>query len=146
MALASASAFVIGFCWTENMPNGNQQAQIVDSFWNGIRLLKEPQIFVLGIVDSLYMSAIQILVFIWTPTLQTTAGSKNINPAMIFVIMIMCILTHNKILELLHKSLRVNYFHLLTCYLFVFMSNYGLIYFVDSYQMRLIFLAILNVN
>ena len=51
-----------------------------------------------------------------------------------------------KILELLHKSMRINFFVLTSCYLFIFMSNYALIYFVDSFTMRLIFLSVLNVN
>jgi hypothetical protein len=132
--------------WNENKPNADHTRELIDSFKEGLQLLKQPQIFFLGLVDSIYNCAIQIIVFIWTPVLQDTAMTKNINPAMIYMIMILTILVHNKTLELLNRSLHINFFILAATYLLFFLFNWVLIYYSDSFETRLLCLALINVK
>jgi hypothetical protein len=120
--------------------------QLIDSFKEGLKLLKSPPIFFLGIVDCFYCCAIQIIIFIWTPVLQETAQDKNINPAMIYLVMILTILIHNKFLEFLHRSIRIDFFNLASCYLLFFLTNWIVIYYNNDFETRLICLSLINVR
>jgi hypothetical protein len=132
--------------WPENRPNSNYSTNILESFREAFKLLKRPQIFFLGVVDSFYNSSIQVIVFIWTPVLQVTANSKNINPAMIYLLMVISLLIHNKSLELMHRAARVDFFLLASVYTLIFMTNWLFIYFIDDFQVRLMCLAVINVS
>jgi hypothetical protein len=138
--------------WTENKPNEDERynkfkirSHIFHSIGEGITLLKRPEIFTLGIIDSMYNCAIQVLIFLWTPVLQITAENKNINPGMCFIIMIISYLTQNKILELLNLTIKIDYFILTTIYYFIFSVQFFLIYYVDSFVLRLTLLSLINV-
>ncbi len=131
--------------WSENRPNSNFSTNILESFKETCKLLKKPQIFFLGVVDSFYNSSIQVIVFIWTPVLQFTINSKNINPAMIYLLMVISLLIHNKTLEFMHRVAHFDFFLLLVMYTVIFMTNWLLIYLIHDFKVRLICLAVIMV-
>lgn len=152
ITLASLSFFVIMYTWNENKPNSEHKYlkyikyrfQLCGSFSEGMTQLKEPQIFSLGIVDSFYYCSIQVLIFVWTPALQITAENANINPGMIFLIMILFFLTQNKMLEFLN-CFHINYFYLSPIYLFLYFSSFFAIFFINDYGIRMVLLSFINV-
>jgi hypothetical protein len=78
--------------------------------------------------------------------LQITADSKKINPGMIFMMMLLSFLIQNKLLELLNKFWKVNYFLLSCCYIFIFAFEFFFIFLIDDFATRLILLAFINVR
>jgi hypothetical protein len=131
--------------WAENRPNEIHRSEIFNSMAEGVQLIKKPAILSLAITDSIYQCSIQIFIFTWTPVLQITAESKQINPGMIFLMGLITFLIQNKILELLNKLWKINYFILMTCYGFCYMLQFFFIYLINDYAVRLILLAFINV-
>jgi hypothetical protein len=111
-----------------------------------MKLLKKPEIFSLGVLDSVYSCSIQLYIFFWTPVLQETAQTKNINAGMYFFITMLNILSQNKILELLNKTLKPNYFYLNFIYLIIHATNFYIVYKIDDFAFRIIFLSCINVK
>src|SRR5438132_14270651 len=94
----------------KSMIKNNFRTHIFESFSQGIALLKHRQVWNLGVVDAIYFSSIQIFIFIWTPVLQLTADNKNINPGMIFIIMLLTFMVQNRCLDFLNRTFGVNFF------------------------------------
>jgi hypothetical protein len=111
----------------------------------GLAHLKKPEVFSLGILDSFYSCSIQIFIFVWTPVLQDTASNKNINPGMIYLVMLINVLIQNKLLELLHRSIKINFFILASFYLFFYIGNWFFVYLAKDFPTRLICLSLINV-
>lgn len=65
---------------------------------------------------------------------------------MIYLLMVISLLIHNKTLELMHRVARFDFFILTVIYTLIFMMNWLLIYFIDDFNVRLICLAVINVN
>jgi hypothetical protein len=137
---------VIVFTWDENKPNQEGTEHIFDSIKEGICLLKHPHILALGLIDSIYYCSLQIKMFAWTPILEETVHTNHINIGMIYLVMTISSLIHNKILEFLNKSVRINFTRLAFYYLIFYLSIWFMIYYHDSYQWRLVCIAILNVK
>jgi hypothetical protein len=137
---------VIIFTWDENKPNQENSGRIFESMGTGLSLLKYPHILALGLIDSFYYCSLQIKMFAWTPVLQETAHTKLINIGMIYIIMTISILIHNKLLEFLNLATKVNFTWLGLVYLIFYLANWFVIYYCDNFSWRLICLAILNVN
>lgn len=140
-----ASIVVILTLWHENKPNSSQHNQIFESFKEGVILLKKPQIFTLGLLDSFYSCSVNVFIFVWTPILQETAHTKNINPGMIYLVMLLNLLIHNKILEFLHRTVKINFFILASAYLVFYITIWFVVYSAEDFQTRLICLALINV-
>lgn len=63
------SGVLISFYWTENC--SQDRPRIKKSCMNGLNdILKDPKIFLTGIVQSLFESTMYIFIFIWTPVLD----------------------------------------------------------------------------
>jgi hypothetical protein len=146
MFLAMCSAIVILISWDENKPNEENTGRLFNSLKKGMALLKYPQVFALGLIDSIYYCSLQIKMFSWTPVLQETAHTKEINVGMLFLIFTFFILIHNKLLEFLNKAFKVNFTWLALVYLIFFMCNWFVVYYYNNYALRMMCFAILNVN
>jgi hypothetical protein len=128
--------------WTENKPN--HQQHLLKSFYESGHQFKRLEVIFLGIVDALYQASEQILIFIWTPVLQYTAGTKHINTGAIFIIMICSLVIQNRMLEILNRTMKINHFKLAIAWTFLIAINFMLIYFVDSFELRIMILTALN--
>ena len=116
------------------------------SLREGFALLKNSEIFSLGLIDSMFNCSIQLFIFVWTPVLQKTAHIKHINVGMIFTLFIISILTQNKLLELFNIIFkRLNYRMMCLIYCGLFCSYFSIVYFVPNYTVRLIALCLVNV-
>lgn len=146
MFLAICSAIVIILTWDENKPNQENTGRLLQSLSKGMALLKYPQVLALGLIDSLYYCSLQIKMFSWTPVLQDTAHTKDINVGMIFLIFTGFILIHNKLLELLNKGFKVNFTWLALFYYIFYLCNWFVVYYYDNFAIRMMCLAILNVK
>jgi hypothetical protein len=82
------------------------------------------------------MLGVNLFNFIWTPVLQMTAGTLDINPGMVFTILILSFLIHNKFLALLNK-LNISYFKILVLFTCFFTFYFISIYFFPSWNVRL---------
>lgn len=108
--------------------------------------LKHPEVLSLGAMDAVFQCSIQLYIFYWTPILQYTANSKNINPGMIMMISMGSLLSQNKLLELFNRTIHPNYFLLAVIYLCFHMFNFALVYYADSFAVKLIILSLINVK
>jgi hypothetical protein len=144
--LSAGSLFFLVTWWEENKPNEAYRAMILNSFGQGVQLLKKPAILSLGIIDSIYQCSIQIFIFMWTPVLQYTAETKLINPGMIFIMGLVTFLLQNKVLELINRMFKMNYFIMNSAYILVYTFGFFMIYFADDFATRLVILAFINVK
>ncbi len=125
----------------------NPLASIIE----GISHVRNLKILCVGIIDSMHMSSINLFNFIWTPILQTTAGTKQIHPGMIFILMLISFLIQNKILEMtngiaLKSNIKIFNYYFLCCLIVIFfMLNFILIYLIDIWTTRLICLILIAV-
>lgn len=117
---------------------------MIQTMNEGFKQLKKPEILCLGLTDSIYACAIQIFIFIWTPILQLTAQSKNINPGMIYICFIFSNLSQNKLLDVINHMFKISYFYLMASYVAFFTFNFSIIFFVEDFTMRLICLTLIN--
>jgi len=134
---------------SQTLTKGNYKLNrqyIFTSLLQGIKLLRKKAILSLGITDSLYQCSIQILVFIWTPVLQITAGSKNINPGMIYILMLISFLIQNKCLEFFNMRFKLNYFIFSNVYILIYIVEYFFVYYIDSFPIRLVLISFINVS
>jgi hypothetical protein len=145
-ALSATSLIFLLLWWDENKPNASQGDNIYKSLGDATKLLKKPSIILLGITDSLYQSSIQIFVFVWTPVLQMSAGGQIINPGMCYLLMLISFLIQNKILEFSNKTWQVNYFIFSSIFLIIFTLEFFGVFFIDSFNIRLVLLAFINVK
>lgn len=99
----------------------------------------------MGTIDFIYQGSIQLYIFFWTPILTYTAQTKLINPGMIMMISMGSLLSQNKLLELFNRTFHPNYFKLAIVFLVYHMSNFTLIYCIDSFPIRLVILSLINV-
>lgn len=106
--------------------------------------LRKPQVLAVGLTDALYFSAIQIFMFIWTPILQENSGVKMINTGMIFMLMMLSALCQNKLLGILHKLLKIEYFTINILYLIAFCLCFLTLKLSDSFLLSLLTLTIIN--
>jgi len=149
--LGFLSFLVILFTWEENRPNytADNSLEITKlsvSMREGFQLIFENKaILLLGLIDSIYTCSIQIFIFFWTPFLQSTSHTLHINPGIIFIVMIIANLTHNKSLELMNKlSKGVNYYSVFVGYSAIYSGLFLGAYFVEGYFFRVLFVCIIN--
>lgn len=86
-----------------------------------------------------------MFIFVWTPILQLTAKSDEINVGMIYVLVIISFLIQNKVLEFLYKTFNANFFIMCTTYLVFYISTFILIYTLQDFKDRMIALSIVGV-
>jgi hypothetical protein len=89
------------------------------------------------------MLGINLFNFIWTPILQITAGIIDIKPGMIFTILILSYLIHNKFLTILNK-MSVDYYKILVLFCSVYTLSFVLIYLITSWSLRVNCLVIIG--
>jgi hypothetical protein len=119
---------------------------VLDILNDGWEALKQKEVFALGTIDCIFQGSIQLYIFFWTPILTYTANSKLINPGMIMLISMGSLLSQNKLLELFNRTFHPNYFKLAIVFLIYHMTNFALIYFIESFPIRLVILGLINVN
>lgn len=145
LVLAGAATIWMTFTWEENKPNEKESVHFFTSLYEGAALLKDKKILSIGIIDSVFSCAIQAFVFIWTPVLQMTAENPMINPGMIFILMLIAYLVHNKCLEFMNTTFKIDFFVLGLVFLVFYMINFLLVYYVNDFTTRLMCLIIINV-
>ncbi|ORY37800.1 DUF791-domain-containing protein [Rhizoclosmatium globosum] len=106
----AATGFAILFLWTENYGDRNTGTSIMSQFKFGeafARIRADNRIYALFVSQSLYESAMYIFVFLWTPTLEKTAGSAGIQHGWIFACFMVCCMIGSEIFSLLVASFKI---------------------------------------
>ena len=102
-----ASGAVVLIQWKENY--AKQKVQFAKPCMLGLReIVTEPQIFLIGTIQSLFESVMYIFVFLWTPVLEPGKPSLGI----VFSSFMVCIMIGSAIFQILHAR-RVPLLHLL---------------------------------
>jgi len=106
--------------------------------------LKDPKILCVGLIESFYSAVLNIYIFSWTPLLQTSTIGE-INVGFIYILFVVFSLLGAAFYDIFLIILKTNYLKLMTFSLLLEISMFSLIYYVENFDLRLIFLSIINV-
>jgi len=107
--------------------------------------LKDPKILSVGLIESFYSAVLNIYIFSWTPLLQhSTIG--EINVGFVYILFVIFSLLGAAFYDIFLIILKTNYLKLMTYSLLLEIAMFLLIFYVDNFNSRLIFLSTINVN
>lgn len=107
--------------------------------------LKDPKILCIGLIESFYSAVLNIYIFSWTPLLQhSTIG--EINVGFVYILFVIFSLLGAAFYDIFLIILKTNYLKLMTYSLLLEIVMFLLIFYVDNFNLRLIFLSTINVN
>jgi MFS family permease len=154
MVYSIIALIVIFLLWDENKPNSTQMAgekenpnlKKSSSFREALNELKKRDVLSIGIIESLFQACLNLFIFSWTPLLQRSTSFTEINIGFIFVCYVIMLIIGTAIFELFIISMKFSYYPSMLAALFIDMLMWYLIYMIDSFVPRMIFLSIINVK
>lgn len=128
--------------WAENKPNsvGNKNKS---SFMEACKELKKRDVLCVGIAESIFQADLNIYLFAWTPLLLASTPT-GINVGFIFTCFVIALILGTTVFEIFILHLRCKYYNAIACTLFIEFIAFLLVYYVDSFLLRTIFLASIN--
>lgn len=149
MSLSALTFFIILFMWDENRPladAGDTAVINAESFKEALAELKNRDVLSIGIIESFFQACLNLFTFCWTPLLQRSTASGDINVGFIFVCYVLMMVIGTAVFELFVITLRTRYYISMVFSILTNTIMWYLIYAVDSFILRLIFLSIINVR
>lgn len=131
--------FKIFIIFLTNFRNKKQK-----SFTEALDLLKDKTILSVGLIECFYFSVLGIYIFSWTPLLQKST-SYEVNVGLIYFLFVIFSLLGASFYEIFLIILRTNYVKLMLFAMMLEISMFSLIFFVQDFTLRLMFLSIINV-
>ena len=129
--------------WDENQLQVTKKESIWDQLDGAFNELKKVDVLCIGLIEGLVMACLKIYFFSWTPILkQSTPG--GINFGFIFIVLVLGMIIGYKFYEMIIIHLRFNYYISITGTLFLQGLILFLIYYINSFFWRMIFLSLFN--
>ena len=142
--MASIGYCVIQFTWDENKPNSTSTVSTYESFFDALQELKKRDVLSVGIIESLWMACLNLFIFVWTPILQETTETGEMNVGFIFFTFVIMLIVGTLLFELLVIYLRMDYYWGFFVSLFTEFIGMGIVYLVPSFSLRMICLSFVN--
>lgn len=130
--------------WAENKPEENIHKGMGRSFSEAFAELKKREVLSMGIIESIFQAVLNIYLFAWTPILQNSTTSENINVGFIFTSFIFTMILGTKLFEIFIIYLKAEYYFSISLSLFCELIIFFLISYIDSFLIRLCLLAAIN--
>jgi hypothetical protein len=106
--------------------------------------LKHREILSIGLIEGLFLGVHAIFVFAWTPILQISTNDGVVNLGAISICFVVMVINFTIIYEIFVLYYRVNLYISLSTVIFLETLFFVLIYYVDSFFVRLILLSFVN--
>ena len=145
MILSIAAFFVIYTLWDENKPQGEPTIKEKASFFEAFKELKKTEVLCFGIIESLFQAVLNIFIFCWTPLLQMSTDGE-INVGFIFCCYVLLMIINTALFEIFIISYKFSYYGSMFCVLLTETTLWLVIYFCNSFFIRLLGLAMINVK
>lgn len=116
------------------------------SFSEALEEIKDKNILCVGLIDSFYSAVLNIFIFSWTPLLQNSTDMSNINVGFIYIVFVVFSLIGASFYDIFVIIIKADYMKLIIVSLSLEISLFGLVYFVEDFTLRLIFLSTINVR
>ena len=107
--------------------------------------LKDKKILCVGLIESFYSAVLNIFIFSWTPLLQNSTIGE-INVGFIYILFVIFSLLGAAFYDIFVIIIKTNYLKLMTFSLLLEIIMFALIYYIESFNLRLIFLSCINVR
>jgi hypothetical protein len=130
--------------WAENKPQENIKKGMMKSFSEAFSELKKREVLSMGIIESIFQAVLNIYLFAWTPILQNSTTSSNINVGFIFTCFIFSMILGTKIFEIFMIYLKAENYISISISLFLELILFLLIPYIDSFLVRFFLLASIN--
>ena len=143
--LATSAFFVIMLLWAENKPNCLSTKSNYESFKDAAEELKQRDVLCIGIIESIYAAALNLYIFIWTPVLQMSTKDGELNVGFVFVVFVIMTLVGTAMFELLVINIKTKYFFSMVLSLTLEACCFFVIYFWESFTVRLVFISLIDV-
>lgn len=111
-----------------------------------IKELKKKEVFSLGIIESLFLGVLSIFIFAWTPILQLSTPLREMNLGAVSLCFVSMVIISNILFEIFIVNLSINPFLALFIAFFLECICFYIVYTIDSFFIRLIFLSAINVS
>lgn len=145
MSYSVIALVIIFFLWEENKPNTNSETK-KSTFFEALQELKKRDVVSIGVIESLFQACLNLFIFSWTPLLQLSTIYPEINVGFIFVCYIIMTVIGTAIFEFFIIIKKSSYYPSMVTSLFLGTTMWYLVYSIDSFFLRMIFLSIINVN
>ena len=141
--LSLAASIVIAVLWDENELQLKKSEDTKEQLKNSMKEFNKMEVLCIGLIEGIAMACLNIYLFSWTPILkQSTPGGMNVG--FIFTSMVLTMIVGTKSYEVLIVNLHFDYYMSIAGCLFFQGLLLFLVYYVDSFLARMIFLALFN--
>ena len=141
--LSFAASIVIAVLWEENELQLKKSEDTKEQLKNAMKEFNKMEVLCIGLIEGIAMACLNIYLFSWTPILkQSTPGGMNVG--FIFTSMVLTMIVGTKSYEVLIVNLHFDYYMSIAGCLFFQGLLLFLVYYVDSFLARMIFLALFN--
>ena len=142
--LSIAASIVIGILWEENELKLKQKKEDTKTqLKNAMKEFNKMEVLCVGLIEGIAMACLNIFLFSWTPILkQSTPGGMNVG--FIFTSMVLTMIVGTKSYEVLIVCLHFDYYMSIAGCLFFQGLLLFLVYYIDSFLARMLFLALFN--
>ena len=141
--LSFAASIVIAVLWDENELQLKKSEDTKEQLKNAMKEFNKMEVLCIGLIEGIAMACLNIYLFSWTPILkQSTPGGMNVG--FIFTSMVLTMIVGTKSYEVLIVNLHFDYYMSIAGCLFFQGLLLFLVYYVDSFLARMIFLALFN--
>ena len=141
--LSLLSSIVIEYLWDENIRLGLEEALDYNRLYRAMHIIKKLDVLCIGLIEGLVKACFFIYVFSWTPILKLSTYGP-INVGFIFTIMLSAMMIGLNFYEIFFIYLRFDYHISIIAFLFLLGLVLFLIYYINSFLSRLIFLSVCN--
>lgn len=147
VVLSFLGFLVIHFFWNENKPNSsNTNPDYYNSFKEALKELNKRDVLTVGIIESIWQACLSLFIFIWTPIMQLSHPEGHMNVGFIFFCFVLVMVSGTSVFELLVINIKARYYLCMSIALLAELVASFTIYYVESFQVRLIAFAIINVS
>ena len=141
--LSLAASIVISILWDENNLQLTPSEDIKTQLKNAIGEFKQMEVICVGLMEGIAMTSLNIFLFSWTPILKQSTFD-GIKEGFIFILIVLTKIVNTKLFELLIIYLYFDYYISIAGCLFFQGLILFLVYYVDSFLAKMIFLALFN--
>jgi hypothetical protein len=106
--------------------------------------LKKREILSIGLIEGLFLGVHAIFVFAWTPILQISTNDGAINLGAISICFVVMVINFTIVYEIFVLFYGINLYISLSSVIFLESLFFALIYYVDSFFVRLVLLSFVN--
>jgi hypothetical protein len=107
--------------------------------------LRKREVLSIGIMESLYNAVINIFIFSWTPLLQRSTSTHNLQVGFVFLCFVNSVIIGTSLFEFFVITLKSKFYLSMSIVIFVDMCLFMNVYLNDTFVVRLVSLSCIEV-